>query len=97
MIPIEIVNKILFYVGELNNNIVVTQYHPITKKEYYKINYNSALLWRIKSTLVMKGLYPIYPNKGGFMNKANMELYKFGIPHYEKNLREQNDYVKSVV
>ena len=37
MIPIEIINKILLYVGELNNNMIITQYHLVSNKEYYKI------------------------------------------------------------
>jgi hypothetical protein len=85
MIPIDIVNKILVYVGEVNNNIIITQYHPITNKKCYKINLNSELLWKIKSTLIMKKIYPICD--GNFCNKGNIDLYKFGIPHYEKQLR----------
>ena len=83
-IPNDIINIILVYVSELNNNIIITQYHPITNKEYYKINFNSNLLWKIKSTLTMKQFYPIYNNN---FSKGNLELYKFGIPHYEIQLR----------
>ena len=39
MFPIEIVNKILIYVSELNNDIIITKYNIITNKEYYKINF----------------------------------------------------------
>lgn len=85
MLPIEIVNKILVYVGELNNDVIIIQYHPITHKEYYQINSNSVSLWKIKSTLVMKRLYPIYDRD--FSNKMNIELYKYGTHHYEKQLR----------
>ena len=60
MIPIEIVNKILVYISELDNNMIITQYHTITNKEYYIINFNSDLLWRIKSNIIMKQKYPIY-------------------------------------
>ena len=90
MIPIEIINEILIYVSELNNNIIITQYHPISNKEYYKINFNSNLLWRIKSTLKMKQIYPIYDYNGGFTNKNYIELYKYGIHHYEKELMINN-------
>jgi len=34
MIHIDIVNKILVYVGELNNTLIITQYNLITNKEY---------------------------------------------------------------
>jgi hypothetical protein len=88
MIPIEIVNKILVYVSELNNDLIITQYYINKNKEYYMINFNSNLLWRIKSTLRMKKIYPIYhEHNGGFNNKDYRELYEFGIPHYENELR----------
>lgn len=85
MLPIEIVNKILVYLGELNNDIIIRQYHENTNRDMCKINFYSDLLWKIKSTLVMKRLYPIL--SGDFSNKSYIELYKNGIPHYEKLLR----------
>ena len=84
-IPIEIINKILVYVGELNNNMIITQYKLNTNKEYYKINFNNDLLWNIKTTLVMKQIYPVY--SCDFSNKSYLELYKFAIPHYKKQLQ----------
>lgn len=88
MFPIEIINKILVYVSELNNNIIITQYNPITYKEYYKINYDADILWKIKSILLMKRFYPVYPiYKGRFINMNYIELYKYGILHYENKLR----------
>jgi len=88
MIPIEIVNKILLYVGELNNNVVITQYHITSRKEYYKINFDSNLLWRIKANIRMKQLYPIY--NGAFNKKESIELYRFGVLHYQKELQLMN-------
>ena len=85
MIPIEIVNKILLYVAEINNSIIVTQYNLITNKEYYKINFNSDIIWKIKATILTKRIYPIYSTD--FYNKDNIALYKFFIPHYEKQLQ----------
>lgn len=86
MLPMEIINIILEYVSELNQDTIITQYHPLTNKEYYKINFYSDLLWNIKSTLMMKRFYPIYSYD--FSNKGNIELYKYGKIHYEKYLRE---------
>ena len=95
-IPIDIVNIILEYVSELNNNMIITQYHPLTNKEYYKINFNSDSLWRIKSTLIMKRIYPQHSINHGYgddfpENKTVATkfgaLYKYGIVHYEKQLR----------
>ena len=87
MIPIEIVNKILVYISELNNNMIITQYNTITNKEYYIINFNSDLLWRIKSNIIMKQKYPIYNANNYLKTKNFIELYKFGMPHYENQLR----------
>jgi hypothetical protein len=88
MIPIEIINKILIYVAELNDDMIVTQYHQITNKVYYKINFSSGLLFNIKSNLIMKQIYPIYLFND--KNKSNIELYKFGIQHYKKQLLLKN-------
>lgn len=85
MIPMEVINKILVYVSELNHQIIMTQY--LTNKPYYVINFNSDLLWKIKATLMMKRLYPIYSsilNNG--ISKNNIELYKNGVSHYKKYL-----------
>ena len=90
MIPTEIINIILIYISELNNSIIITQYHPISNKVYYKINFNSDLLWKINSTILMKRIYPVYLNKKDSNEKNYIELYKYGIPYYEKLLRENN-------
>ena len=87
MIPIEIVNKILVYISELNNNMIITQYNPITNKEYYIINFNTDLLWKIKSTLIMKRIYPVYNTDTYLNTKQFIELCQFGIQHYENELR----------
>jgi hypothetical protein len=79
-LPIEIVNKILIYVGELNNDIIILQYSLIKNTEYYNINFHSDFLWKIKANLLMKTYYPIYSNF--FSNKTNMDLYNHGTRHY---------------
>ena len=85
MLSIEIVNKILVNICELNNGVIITQYHPTTNTKYYKINFNSELLWRIHAVLRMKQLYPLL--NSDFTNKGNIDLYKFGTEHYERKLR----------
>ena len=85
MIPIDVINKILVYVADLNNTVVITQYHPHTNKECYKINFKNDLLWKIKASILMKRIYPI--RDYNFSNE--LELYKFGIPHYEGLLRRR--------
>ena len=56
---------------------------PLKINKVGRINLSSDFLWRIKSTLVLKRIYPILD---GNITK-HMELYKFGIPHYENQLR----------
>ena len=87
MIPIELVNMILYYFAKLKNDIIIIQYNLITNKEFYKINFNSNLLWKIKAVFVMKRFYPIY---SGIFSKNNIELYNHGIKHYENELRLEN-------
>ncbi len=85
MLPIEIINKILVTICELNNGVIITQFNPTTNKKYYKINFNSDLLWRIHAVLRMKQLYPLL--NSDFTNKGNIKLYKWGTEHYERQLR----------
>lgn len=87
IIPTEIINIILVYISELNNDIIITQYHPISNKVYYKINFCSDLLWRMKATLRMKRIYPIYDSD--ITDKKNIELYKHGIHYYEEQIRKE--------
>ena len=62
--PIEIINKILIYVGELNNDLIILQYNPYTFGRYiryhnfYKINMFSDLLWNIKTIMIMHQIFP---------------------------------------
>lgn len=74
-LPNEIINIILFYIGELNNSIIITQYHLNTNEKFYKINFNSVLLWRIKATLVMKRIYSLYSDISS-IEKDNKILYE---------------------
>ena len=86
LLPIEIINKILFYAGELNNDILIRQYFIISKKEYYKLNLFSDFLWNLKSLMVVKRLYPLYTNPLSIMK--HKDVYKWAKYHYEKKLRE---------
>lgn len=58
--------------------------HYNQNKEQYKVDFNHDSLWRIKATIVMKQIYPL---RSGNLNKGDIELYKHGMPHYEKKLR----------
>jgi hypothetical protein len=86
-LPNEIINIILNYKSEIDNDIIILQYNLITNKEYYKINFNSNLLWNIKSTLTMKKIYPIYFNLDNVTD--NKILYIEGKKYYENLLRNK--------
>jgi len=85
-IPIEIINKILVYVGEINNELVITQYNPYNRLEYYNINFFSDKLWNMKATIRMHYLYRLTCSSAS--ECKNRELYKWGKNHYEKELRD---------
>jgi len=87
LLPIDIVNNILSYTSDINGNIIMIQYNPLTQSEYYKIDFSSNLLWNIKSTLIMKKKYPLYCTN--FSDKKMRELYASGKDHYEKQLRNK--------
>jgi hypothetical protein len=85
-LPIEIINKILIYLGELNNDILILQYCINSQKEYYKLNKGSDFLWNIKSLMLTKRLYPLYSNPLSIMK--HKEVYKYAKSHYEELLRK---------
>ena len=88
-IPIEIINKILMYVGELNNDLIILQYNPYIKnQEFYKINMFSELLWNIQSTLVMQRFYPMIFDVNSISLNLENSFYSFGKTHYEELLRK---------
>jgi hypothetical protein len=53
-------------------------------EEQYKINFNHDSFWKIKATILMKKIYPV---RDGCLNKGNIELYKYGVPYYEEQIR----------
>ena len=102
-IPIDIINKILIYVGELNHNLIILQYNPYTYGRYirhytfYKINMFSDLLWNIKSTMIMKRIFPNIYNLCYIGDKAKIkEAFEYRTLYtwhchkssYENKLRE---------
>lgn len=86
--PIEIINKIMYYIGELNNDVIITQYNIITKVEFYKINFYSQLLCDISTVILLKQLYPFCSSCSCPTEKKNQELYKSAKPHYANILRQ---------
>jgi hypothetical protein len=83
--PTDIINKILVYVGELNNDILIPQYCVTSNRVQYKINMFSDSLWNIQGLLVTKRLYPLYTHPLSIMK--HKEVYKYAKSHYEKLLR----------
>jgi hypothetical protein len=93
-LPIEIVNKILVYIGELNKELYMTQYHTDTNKTCYKINYYADVLWGIKATLITKQIYPYYDYcinwELPFIKMR--DLYSHAKPYYENKLRNKEQF-----
>ena len=81
ILPFEIINKILMYKSDLDNDIIIIQYNPINKKELYIINKKSILLYNIHANLMMKRLYPLYDNT--IILQKNIDLYYHGMNHYK--------------
>ena len=99
-LPIEIINKIMVYIAEINHNMIITQFNLINNKEnneHYLINKNSELLLDIHCVIYMKRIYPFhildsslyvqwYPTSEG-----NMELMKFGKKYYSEKARNETN------
>jgi hypothetical protein len=82
-LPIEIINKILGYVAELNHEIVYTQYYSRNNREIYKLNRFSNKLLEIQALQNMKRYYPIYYSiQNNEPIKKYMNLYENGKHHY---------------
>tara|TARA_B110000285_G_scaffold230216_1_gene296407 strand:- start:4553 stop:4801 length:249 start_codon:yes stop_codon:yes gene_type:complete len=74
------IKKNIYEYDELNNNMIISRYNQIT-------NIHSDFLWKIKSTLIMKRIYPILCGDDYLQTNGFIELYRFGTQHYEKQLR----------
>jgi hypothetical protein len=88
ILPIELVNKILEYKAEMNNEIIMIQYKYGTNEEYYKINQSSSLLIQIEAIISMKHLYPLYLIPLSII-KENKRLYECGKAHYIKRIENR--------
>jgi len=83
-LPIEIINKILDYKSDLTDELITIRYITETQQEYYKINKSSDFLWKLKSLMIMKRLYPLTTNVSDYNNR---QLYTYGLTHYESNIK----------
>lgn len=81
---IDVVNKILVYVSELDNTILIPQYN-YKNQLYYRIN--KYVVVSLDATLLMRIRYPI------IFSTRHLDLYKNGIAHYENVLKDKN-YLK---
>lgn len=91
--PIEIINKILSYIGDLNNSPVIMQF-LYNNKEHYKINFSADSLLDIQAILRAKQLYPIRMECPTIFR--HRELYKYCKKHYKKEIRNntmKNDII----
>ena len=81
--PIEIVDKILVYVGELNDDIIIPQYG----KSSYIINFYSDSLYKISANLLMKRYYDISYSTNINWYKQHIKLYEWGSEHYYNKVK----------
>jgi hypothetical protein len=84
-LPIEIINKILVYIAELNGSVIIQQYNK--NGCFYKINFCSDFFWDLKGLILTKRFYPIIHTS--ITNNSIMELYKFAKTHYTRELKNK--------
>ena len=90
-LPIDVINKILIYIGELNNTPFILQYNQgykyKIKKFYFKINPFSDYFLSIRALLVVRRLYKLKSYEQILNNKM---LYKLSKKHYMDKLKYAN-------
>ena len=86
-LPTDIINKILIYVAELENDIIITQYNTINNNKIFKINKYSEKILQIKTNILLKKIYPIKNNPTKYENR---ELYNYAKDHYKKLLKNND-------
>ena len=84
--PIEIINKILSYMGDLNNSPVIMQY-LYNNREHYKINFSADSLLDIQAILRTKQLYPLQMSDPTSIFQR--ELYRCAKKHYKEEVRNK--------
>ena len=85
ILPIEIINKILDYKSDLTDELITIRYNTVTQEEYYKINKSSDFLWKLKSLMIMKRLYPLLTKN--VSDYDNRQMYNYGLIHYENTIK----------
>ena len=73
------------YKSDLTDELITIRYNTETQKEYYKINKSSNFLWKLKSLMIMKRLYPILATNA--TEYDSRQLYKFGLIHYQNKIK----------
>ena len=84
-LPIDIINKILIYTGELDNVPFIIQYNRLNEKKVsYKINPYADYFLSLRALMIVKRLYPLRSYEG-ILN--NTMLYKMSKKHYMEVLK----------
>lgn len=86
-IPIDVINKILIYHAELNNDLIILQYNPINNIEYYKINKYSNFLLSLRAVIGMKIIYPLLYT--GPILEDKKRIYNFNKEYYKQLLHDK--------
>ena len=101
-LPIDIINKILIYTGELDNVPFIIQYNRLNEKKVsYKINPYADYFLSLRALMIVKRLYPLRSYEG-ILN--NTMLYKLSKKHYmemlklnDKNLQFYINFQKNIM
>jgi hypothetical protein len=84
-LPIDIINKILIYTGELDNVPFIIQYNRSSERKVsYKINPYADYFLSLRALMIVKRLYPLRSYEG-ILN--NTMLYKLSKKHYMEILK----------
>ena len=100
-LPIDIINKILIYTGELDNVPFIIQYRSNGKKVFYKINPFADYFLSLRALMIVKRIYPLRSYEGILNNTI---LYKLSKKHYmemlklnDKNLQYYINFQKNIM
>ena len=85
-LPYEIINLILGYKAELDDDLVYVEYHLRTGQEKYRINFTSGFLMRLRALLMTRFIYPLYHTCPTC--RLHRSLYESAISYYHLLLME---------
>lgn len=77
-LPCEIMNLILGYKAQLDDEVVYRQYHIGSGREHYRIHFQSERLLHLRAVLMTRAAYPLY----GPIDDLHRQLYHHAVAYY---------------